>query len=364
MTTPLFFNGKFLAQRTTGVQRVAREVVAALEPQLEEPGIVLCPPGSAWPGLRRLRVREVGPPGLPLHAWEQLVLPWAARRGLLVNLAGSAPAVARRQVCVMHDAAVFDRPDAYRATFVLWYRWLFRRLWRHAEAVLTVSEFARQRLLHHLGVPAGGVEVVLNGCDHMDRIESDRSALQRAGLLPGRYFLALGSANPTKNQAALVRAFARSGLGTADFRLVLAGGENRKVFVAASAEPLPEGVCRLGAITDGELKALYQGARAFVFPSTYEGFGLPPLEAMRCGCAVLAARAASIPEVCADAALYFDPTDEISMADALRRIAVDDVVHAELCKAGRARSADLSWASSASAVARRLNALRADGGGR
>src|SRR5690349_11020881 len=105
--TPLYINGKFAAQRTTGVQRVAAQLIAALDQQRGLGRcVLLCPAGVPAPALRCIEVRSVGPAGMPLHAWEQWVLPRAARDGLLVNLAGAAPAFARRQVCMLHDAAV------------------------------------------------------------------------------------------------------------------------------------------------------------------------------------------------------------------------------------------------------------------
>ena len=144
-----YINGKFTAQRTTGVQRVATRLVQALDAQLPAGAnhwVLLCPPGTEALPLARVEVRHVGTAGLPLHLWEQIVLPLAARGGWLLNLAGAAPYFARRQVCLLHDAAVFDHPEAYACAFVAWYRLLFRRLAGSAAKLLTVSAFSRARL--------------------------------------------------------------------------------------------------------------------------------------------------------------------------------------------------------------------------
>jgi len=117
-------------------------------------------------------------------------------------------------------------------------------------------------------------------------------------------------------------------------------------------------VLRLGTLTDAQLKALYMTSRALVFPSTYEGFGLPPLEAMACGCPVVAARAASLPEVCGDAALYVDPRSDASIADAMRRVLADDALCARLREAGLARAAGFTWDAAAARVLETLRALR------
>jgi len=351
-----YVNGKFAAQRTTGVQRVAERLVQALDTQVVGPWVLLCPPGAELPRLQRIEARTVGIRGLPLHLWEQLVLPIAARDGLLVNLAGAAPAFARRQVCMLHDAAVFDHAEAYTFGFAVWYRWLFRRLARTAQALFTVSSFSRERLALHLGLAAARITVVPNGSDHLDAVAPDDSVLARHGLLGLRYLLAVASANPTKNIATLVAAFA--GLPPdAARRLVIVGGRNGRVFADNAADD-PPGVVRTGPLGDAPLKALYQNAVALVFPSLYEGFGLPPLEAMTCGCPVAAARAASIPEVCGDAVLYFDPLSVDDIGAALRRILGDEALRARLRKAGAIQAAPFNWGAAAESLLARLSASR------
>lgn len=352
----VYLNGKFTIQRTTGVQRVAAQLVRALDRQAGGRWVLLCPPGPGFAGLERIVVRTVGPAGLPTALWEQTVLPWCARDGRLLNLAGAAPAFARRQVCLLHDAAVFDHPEAYRPLFVAWYRWLFRRLARRAERLLTVSQFSRGRLAQCLGVAASRLAVVPNGGDHLDSVEADDAALDRLGLRGSRYLLAVGSANPTKNQAALLQAFARMP-EHGELRLVLAGGRNERVFAGAPDRD-PPGVLRVGALDDGSLKAVYRHARGLVFPSRYEGFGLPPLEAMACGCPVAAARAASIPEVCGDAALYFDPDRIDELCAAMQRLDRDQPLRDALRAAGARRVAAFRWQASAAAL---LDALREPG---
>lgn len=349
-----YVNGKFLAQRMTGVQRFATELLRAVDlllPALAAASdaprrwVLLHPPGAALPAHRHIESQATGRAGLPLHLWEQAALPWAARKGLLLNLSGSAPWFAARQICTFHDAAVFDRPDAYTTAFRLWYRALFRHAARRARRVITVSEFSRGRLAACLPLAREAIGVVPNAADHIGAVQAAPGVLQRLGLAPGGYLLAVASANPTKNLAALQQAFARlpAGLG---LRLVMVGGGNERVFAggdqnaAATASPR---VLRTGPLPDAELKALYQQALAFIFPSSYEGFGLPPLEAMACGCPVVAARAGALPEVCGDAALYVDPASIESIAAALLRVATDPAERARLRAAGLHRAATFSW---------------------
>ncbi len=357
--TTTYINGKFTVQRQTGVQRVARELVLALD-ALAPAGrwILLRPPGGGALKLRCIEQRVVRTGGLPLHLWEQVALPWEARDGLLLSLAGSTPLLARRQAAVLHDAAVFDHPHAYTWLFVAWYRMLFRRLARHAERLFTVSSFSEARLSSALLVAQGRFTVLPNGCDHMRAIVADPTCLLRHGLVARRFLLAVASANPTKNLGALLSAFAT--LPNADgLLLVIVGGHNERVFSSAGDLADPPGVIRTGALNDRCLKALYEAAVALVFPSLYEGFGLPPLEAMACGCPVAAAWAASIPEVCGEAARYFDPVSAEAMAAAMHDVLHDADLRQRLLVLGRERAASYSWDRPAALL---LKALR--GGGR
>jgi glycosyltransferase involved in cell wall biosynthesis len=353
--TSIYLNGKFAAQRTTGVQRVASQLAHALDTVVaaDAPSwVMLCPPGSARLALQHVEQRVVGLRGLPLHVWEQFVLPWHARGGLLLNLAGTAPWFARRQAMLLHDAAVFDHPEAYTRAFAFWYRMLFRRMARRAERLFTVSDFSRARLAARLGIAADSMVVLPNGSEHLADVVPDLGVLEQHGLNGVRFLLAVASDNPTKNLPALVAALSLLPAEPA-LRLVIVGGSNDQVFSGRPADADPPGVLRTGPLGDAALKALYQHAVALVFPSIYEGFGLPPLEAMACGCPVAAASAASMPEVCGNAALYFDPHSTASIAQALRRLLAEPGLCADLRQRGFARADAYRWTVSAG----RLHAL-------
>jgi glycosyltransferase involved in cell wall biosynthesis len=340
-------NGRFGTQRTTGVQRVARGLLQALDASAALPGTwsLLSPAGVDWPPLARIRLAcRHFPPGGG-HLWEQTVVAAAAGRGACVlNLAGSGPWLGGRQVSWLHDAAVFDHPQAYRPAFARWYRALFWRRAVRGDVLITPSEHARQRLALHLEVPPSRLHVLGHGADHLDRIATDPTLLQRLGLLPGRYWLCVASHNPTKNLARLLRAHARAG---DRWPLVLVGASHPLVFAVAGEQASNTDVRRLEQATDTELKTLMTQARALLIPSLEEGFGLPAVEAMRAGCAVLAGRAGALPEVCGDAALFVDPLSESAIAEGLSCLARDDELVDRLRSAGRQRTVGCTWQGAA-----------------
>lgn len=356
----MYINGKFLAQSLTGVQRYAIELLQAFDALLADgscvvpsPVVLLVPSQriQPLPTLRRIRIREI--PSGNLHLWEQVHLPWAARGALLINLAGSTPLIKFGQVCTFHDTAVFDVPTSFSANFVRWYRLLFYAQGRLSRRVLTVSRFSKERLVHHLGIDADKIDVVHCGADHMRRQPADSTVLGKLGVESGRYFLAVGSANPNKNFARLIEAFA--GLQESDARLVVVGGSNATVFADSSdaAREDPR-IVRAGRLTDAEIKALYSNARVYIFPSIYEGFGLPPVEAMFCDCPVLAARAASIPEICGSGAAFFDPHSVADIRASMQRALHDDAWLEDLRRAGGVRAETFTWHNAALSLVRVL----------
>lgn len=359
----LFINGKFTVQRMTGVQRVAHELTLALDRLLLDSSlhcVLLCPPvpaaqrspaagaprAQAVLPLQHIKQRSVGLQGMPLHAWEQLVLPWHARKGLLLNLAGTAPYMARGQAAIVHDAAVFDHPEAYTDSFVRWYRCLFQRLGRRAESLMTVSGFSRQRLAASLNLDPSQLGLVQPASDHFRAIRPELGIVKVLGLVGRPFLLAVGSDNPTKNLQRLLQAHAAVPHAER-VPLVLVGGRNDRVFARSAESGDTPGVLFTGTLDDAALKALYLHATALVFPSVYEGCGLPPLEAMACGCPVAAAEAASIPEVCGDAALYFDPHSVPDITRALRRIGDDADLRLRLSLRGAELVGKHSWAEAA-----------------
>jgi glycosyltransferase involved in cell wall biosynthesis len=348
----IVLNGRFLTQGLTGVQRYAREIARALDALVaagEAPPIrLLAPPGAegleAFPSLAP---RMVGSHGGQL--WEQLDLPRALSGDFLLNLGNTAPILAgNKQAVVIHDAGVFDTPESYSWKFRTWYRTMQRILAFRGARILTVSEFSAGRIAANLAVKNHDIGVTLEGGEHILHQPADTAILERHGLTRHGYALVVGTGAAHKNLAALRDAI--GALGARGLVLAVAGAKDASVFRQEGGAELDQHIRPLGRVSDAELRALYESALCLVFPSRYEGFGLPPVEAMWCGCPVVASRIGAVAEVCGDAALWFDAARPESLGEAIGKHADDPKFRASIAETGRHRTARFSW----DAAARRL----------
>lgn len=343
--TGIVINGRFLTRPPTGVDRFALELLRAWMPRHgERRGAKTLLPGgrnARQPENLDLHAARVGK--LRGHAWEQFELSSHCGDDLLLSLCNTGPLTRQRQLAVLHDAAVMARPGTYGVAFRSWYRWLFAGLMQHAGIVATVSKFSAGELMRHVGRRASSIELISGAGEHILRTPADTGVLDRLGIADQTYVLAVGSLTPNKNFEGVVRAAAL--LRDLDCKIVAAGGANPHVFRSVTVNS--DALISAGYVTDGELRALYENAACFVFPSFYEGFGLPPLEAMHCGCPVVVSNRASLPEVCGDAAVYCDPDDPASIAMQLRRVLTSPSLRQELREAGLQRAREFGWDNSA-----------------
>jgi glycosyltransferase involved in cell wall biosynthesis len=359
----VFINGRYLTQAVTGVQRFALSIVGALD-ELADRGdravggrsfTLLCPPGTpAGPRLRHVEQRHVGK--RRGHLWEQLDLPRASRGGVLLSLGMTGPVAKRRQLVAIHDASAFAVPQAFAPGFRRWYRTLLPVLGRTALRVLTVSRFSSGELQRYAGIPMEKMRVVPNAPGHILQVKADAGIFERAGIGDHPYVLAVGNRSPHKNIDLVYQAMGL--LGDTPCALVHAGDARPRIFGAVDVAP-PERVILAGYVSDEELRALYERAECFIFPSIYEGFGVPPLEAMACGCPVIASNAASMPEVCGDAALYFDPRDAAALAARIAEMAASAELRREYARRGVERARRFTWEESAREVLRVLDEVGA-----
>jgi glycosyltransferase involved in cell wall biosynthesis len=316
------------------------------------------------PRLRALRpdryVRADPPRGFAHkagQAWEQAVLPARAalaRAAIVFSPANLSPLAWPRNVVVIHDAAVLRNASDYSRAYRAWHGRLEIACARQALRVVTVSEFSRGELVLLSGVDPDKVIVIPGGVDGSFRPDADAERVAQIYGLDRPYVLMVGTDDPRKNLAALAAAAPR--LKDADLELVWAGAGKGHMAGAAAVD----GIRRLGYVDDGDLPGLYAGARTFVLPSRYEGFGLTCLEAMACGTPVVAANRAALPETCAGAALFVDPDDPSEMAEAIVRAASEEELRAELRGAGLKRAQECTWERTTREIDQLLMSLVSD----
>ncbi len=318
-------NGRFTLQRLTGVQRHAREITRRLGTRAD----LIVPPSS--------------PSGIRGHLWEQLRLPGLVGRQVLWSPCATGPLSVRRQVITVHDTGFVDTPEYYGRAFAGWYRWLIPRLARKVSRVITVSEFTRQQLVRHFQIDPARITVVPNGVEGFAPAAPELVGQMRTALALERdYLLYVGSLKPNKNLSRVLTAWQQTGLAARGLELAVVGARG-SVFGDYRLETVPEGARLLGYVDDVWLPALYSGARAFVFPSLYEGFGIPAVEAMACGTPVISSTTTSMPEVCGDAALLVDPQQTEAIAAAMQRLVDDDALHGTLKARGLDRAGQYTW---------------------
>ncbi len=293
-------------------------------------------------------------PARPLHAlWSRLDSPpveWFVGPADVVHGTNFVvPPTGRAGAVVsVHDLTPLHHPELCNAA-TLAYPGLIRRALRRGAWVHTDSAFVAGEVQEAFAVPAERVRVVSPGVPAMPELTETEAVAARARLLPegaARYCLAVGTAEPRKDLPGLVRAFAGVAARHDDVFLVLAGppgwGE-AALDAAVAASPARRRIVRTGWVEPGDLAALLDGAAVLAYPSRYEGFGFPPLQAMRAGVPVVASGAGSLPEVLGDGALLVEVGDHAGLVEALDRCLEDAGLRAALIAAGSARSAQFGW---------------------
>lgn len=343
-------NGRFLATQPVGVHRVATELVrhahALIEatPELARSiAIDLWIPADAEERAKALGVpyRVIGP--LKGNAWEQVTLPLRAGGHTVVSLCNVGPIARTNAVTMLHDVQVVLSPASYSKNFRRWYLIQQPACGRRHRRILTVSGFSREQIADAGVAPRDKVTVIHNGCDHVLADKADNAIVERLGLARHDYVLGLSSMQAHKNIAVLLRAFSHPNLK--DRTLVLFGSTPREAFVKAGL-PVGENVVFAGRVSDGELRALYENAQVFAFPSTTEGFGLPPLEAMRLGTPAIVAPCGALPEACGDGALYVGPDDDEAWADTIATFSQGSL-RAALSARALAHARNMGWTAAA-----------------
>lgn len=272
-------NGHFLRKaRITGVQRFAIELLNELD-KIVEPGIIsiAIEKGTNAPDYKNIKIITVG--SLRNHLWEQISYPlYALKKNYIpLNLCNASPILFPGVICI-HDIKVKRHPEQFRLPFVMWYRIQYFLNIPRAKRILTVSEFSKHEICSAYHVEENKISVIYNAWNHFEKVKADNAIEKKLNLSPGNYFFYVGSMDPTKNMDWI--------LGEAEHNssevFVITGAYNKRIFRFIEKH-IPSNVIMTGFLKDEEIKALMSDCKAFLFPSTYEGFGIPPLEALSAG---------------------------------------------------------------------------------
>lgn len=292
--------------------------------------------------------------------WEQFVAPFATSRSHLdvlfcpVNVVPLACPVP--SVVTVHDVAFLAYPAAFHTAKRRYLTAMTRLSVHRARRVIAVSAHTRDDLVHRFGMRPEQVTVIPNAADARFRPATDSETVaqfKQANHLPDRFVLFVGTLEPRKNLRRLIEAFALLTADDAVTKLVIVGASGwltSDLAPLVQAHSLIDRIVFTGYVSDADLPSWYQAATVFCYPSLYEGFGLPVLEAMACGTPVVTSRTSSIPEVTGDAALLIDPTDVPGLARALQSVLSDEARQRQMSDAGIARSHTFSWQSTAAAT--------------
>lgn len=261
------------------------------------------------------------------------------------------------------DLAVFRMPQVYKLSRVLLWKLQYRLLCRRAKHFLAISEFTKREMTELLRIPPENIHVI--PCAHAKtyapmKKEEARAAIAQRYQLPEKYLLFVGNSNPRKNLERMIRAFdAAKEQGSFGHHLVIAGEQGWKFERSKALEGVrhESEIHFIGFVLDEDMNALYAAADLFVFPTLYEGFGIPVLEAQACGTPVLTSGCSSLPEVGGEAAVYVDPYAVQDIAAGIVRILTDTELSGDLIQKGFANAKRFSWQASAQKLERTIEEI-------
>ena len=354
-------NESYLLGLLAGLAEVVPQAGARVSLLVASEGVRLV---RAEPRFRAFAVHDVGPyRRLPFFLWQQTALLRCIQPDWYVSTFFLPPVVPCRAAVLVHDLSFRAHPGYFPRGIALYMRLLTGWAVRRAERVIALSEFTRQEVARFYPAAAAKTEVVYPGVGREFTPDGDAvadEAILAAMGVRRPYLLAVGNIHPRKNLARLLAAWERLRDEGRDVPVMVWAGLDRWQSGELVEHARAAGVCLPGFVAPEHLPALYRQAEALAYPSLYEGFGLPPLEAMACGTPVLTSSTTSLPEAVGDAALTADPTDVAALAEGLARLLFDADLRRELRARGLARAAEFRWAG----TARQLLAVLAEPGRR
>lgn len=341
-------NGRYLTQKATGVHRYAFEICN----KLHEMGVDfhVAVPKEIHPDYKfSFKVVKCG--SFNTHLWEQISLPRYLKRigsPLLISFTGCGPLNYSNQIMTIHDVSHERYPEWFSKNYYRFYHYMMPRIGKKAHAVLTVSEFSKKEIVDTLGINAEKIHVVHSNVPFHNKPSKEEILSFTRNPEAEKYILAVSSMDPRKNFIRLVEAFDK--IKDKSVKLYIIGMSFKAFNTPDLQKLIGENVHLPGYIPDEKLQTMYQNALLSVYPSLYEGFGLPPLESMTYGCPVINSDIPALREVSQDAALYVDPYNVDDITQKIEQLLVDEPLRKELQEKGLLQIKKYSWDKSAKQV--------------
>ena len=348
MKNKIYINARFLTQSLTGVQRFAMEISGILKNDFPNRYIWVSPANIKHQEIaKNLEVEVTGDHSG--HFWEQYELPKYLKKKhspILLNLCNTAPLMYSNNISTIHDVAFYENPEWFSKRFVFIYKFLIPKIVRSSKLVFTVSEFSKNEIHKYMSKPLDQIEVVHNSVSKI--------------FVPGKFseerlILTVSTLQPRKNLITLINSFGE--IQDESLKLVIIGSENR-LFSSSKIKQIIEGDERIiltGYLTDDKLVEYYQKALIFVYTSLYEGFGIPPLEAMACGTSTIVSDIPVFRELYDDATMFFQ--SESDLTNKIKFLLDNQELRTDKIKRGLNLVNKYSWRTSAVKIDKILSAL-------
>ncbi|MBD8348305.1 glycosyltransferase family 4 protein [Dysgonomonas sp. HGC4] len=338
-------NGRFLTQKPTGVHRFAFEMCNKLH-ELEVDFYVAVPKeiNSDY----KFNFKTVACGSMGSHLWEQISLPrYLKQQGnpLLVSFSGCGPLNYSNQIITIHDVSHERHPEWFSKNYCRFYGYMMPRIGKKAHAVITVSEFSKKEIEETLQIAAEKIYII--NCSIPSYHKVDNISIEHSGEAES-YIVSVSSMDPRKNFIRLVEAF--NNIEDKSIKLYIVGMQFKAFNTPDMQKLISENVILTGYLDDESLQKMYKNALFSVYPSLYEGFGIPPLESMSYGCPVIVSDIPALREINEDAALYTDPLNVADMSSKMDLLIRDTQLRKELSQKGRLQVQKYSWDKSAQQV--------------
>lgn len=337
-------NARFLTQPITGVQRFAIEISQILKNKFQENILFVAPKEIIHHEIaEKLEVKLIG--SNKSHMWEQFDLPRFLRNNnspVLLNLCNTAPLFYHNNIITIHDIAFEVYPHTFSKKFLYVYKYLIPRLANSAKKIITVSEFSKSEMIKYYKLPSDKITVIYNATGESFFAVNDENYKKE------KYFLAVSSLNARKNLFLIMDAFERFQKSHDGYKLLIIGDTQERSFSSIKLDHYKQNkdIIFVGRVSDDELRKFYTNAVAFIYPSLYEGFGIPPLEAQKCETPVIVSDIPCFREVFKDSVLYCNAHDINSLMNRMIEI-LDPGLCQKMSDLGIHHSQNYNWNKSA-----------------